>query len=72
MLPRAKAFSGFEPTKAAEQAFAEALTQANAKKEEVSLILATGSGMDMAPNSNGNVSMMGADAKAGVFLFPTS
>ncbi len=72
VVARTKAFSGFEPTKAAEQALVEALTQANAKKEEVSLILATGSGMDMAPNSNGNVSMMGADAKAGVFLFPTA
>jgi len=66
---KAKAFSGFEPTKAAEQAFAEALRSANGTKEEVSMILATGSGMDMAPYSAGNVSMMGADAKAGVFLF---
>ena len=37
VVARAKAFSGFEPTKAAEQAFAEALKEANAKKEEVSL-----------------------------------
>jgi benzoyl-CoA reductase subunit D len=69
---RAKGFSGFEPTKSAEQAFADALKAAQATKEEVNLILATGSGMDMAPNSAGNVSMMGADAKAGVFLFPTA
>ena len=72
VVARSKTFSGFEPTKAAEQAFAEALTQAKAKREEVSLVLATGSGMDMAPYSNGNVSMMGADAKAGVFLFPSA
>jgi benzoyl-CoA reductase subunit D len=72
VVARAKAFSGFEPTKAAEQAFAEALTEAKATCEEVSQVLATGSGMDMAPYSNGNVSMMGADAKAGVFLFPSA
>jgi benzoyl-CoA reductase subunit D len=69
---KAKAFSGFEPAKAAEQAFAQALQSANATKEEVSMVLATGSGMDMAPYAAGNVSMMGADAKAGVFLFPSA
>ena len=69
---KVKAFSGFEPTKAAAQAFDQALQLANAKKEEVSMILATGSGMDMAPYMAGNVSMMGADAKAGVFLFPSA
>jgi benzoyl-CoA reductase subunit D len=69
---RAKTFSGFEPTKAAEQAFNEALKKTNATKDQVSLVLATGSGMDMAPYSNGNVSMMGADAKAGVYLCPTA
>jgi benzoyl-CoA reductase subunit D len=69
---RAKTASGFEPAKAAEQAFDEALKAAQASKEEVTHILATGSGMDMAPNANGNVSMMGADARAGVFLFPSA
>jgi benzoyl-CoA reductase subunit D len=69
---RAKAFSGFEPTKSAEKAFDEALKSAKIAKEEVSQVLATGSGMDMAPYANGNVSMMGAVAKAGVFLFPSA
>ncbi len=72
VVARAKTFSGFEPTRAAEQAFIEALKTANAQKEEISFVLATGSGMAMAPYSNGNVSMMGADAKAGVFLFPNA
>jgi benzoyl-CoA reductase subunit D len=69
---RTKEFSGFEPTKAAEQAFAEALQTAGIQQGEVGLVLATGSGMDMAPYSNGNVSMMGADARAGVHLFPAA
>ncbi|MFB3890179.1 MAG: acyl-CoA dehydratase activase [Candidatus Bathyarchaeia archaeon] len=68
----AKAFSGFEPTKAAEQAFEEALKTASIAKSDVSLILATGSGMDMAPYGATTVSMMGAVARAGVFLFPTA
>jgi benzoyl-CoA reductase subunit D len=69
---RTKGFSGFEPTKAAEQAFNEALKTAQVTKEEVTQVLATGSGMDMAPNANGNVSMMGADAKAAFHLFPSA
>jgi benzoyl-CoA reductase subunit D len=69
---RAKEFSGFEPTKAAEQAYAQALQTAGLTKDQVNLTLATGSGMDMAPYSNGNVSMMGADARAGVQLFPSA
>ena len=68
---RAKTSSGFEPSKAAEQAYENVLKDARVAKGEVSLVLATGSGMDMAPYSKGNVSMMGADARAGVFLFPS-
>lgn len=69
---RAKAFAGFEPTKTAEQAFEEALRVAGVSRDNVSMILATGSGMEMAPYANGTVSMMGADAKAGVTLFPSA
>lgn len=69
---KAKAFSGFEPTKAAEQSFAQALKDAGANQNDVSYVLATGSGMEMAPYSNGTVSMMSADARAGVFLIPTA
>jgi benzoyl-CoA reductase subunit D len=69
---KGKAFSGFEPTKAAEQAFEQALKDAKISRAEVSQVLATGSGMEMAPKPDGTVSMMGADAKAGVYLFPTA
>ncbi|XES77413.1 MAG: acyl-CoA dehydratase activase [Candidatus Bathyarchaeia archaeon] len=72
VVARAKGFSGFEPTKAAEEVFVQALDAAKVAREEVSLVLSTGSGMDMAPYSNGTVSMMGADARAGVFLIPTA
>jgi benzoyl-CoA reductase subunit D len=72
VVARAKAFSGFEPTKSAEQAFKEALKFAGVSQAAVVQVLATGSGMDMAPFCNGTVSMMGADAKAGVFIFPSA
>jgi benzoyl-CoA reductase subunit D len=67
---RGKAFSGFDPSKAAEQVFGEALKEAKISISDVKHITATGSGMDLAPNSNSTISMMGADAQAGVYLFP--
>jgi benzoyl-CoA reductase subunit D len=70
VIARGKAFSGFDPTKAAEQAVQEALRKANLSISEVSGFAATGSGMEMAPYHARTVSMMGADAKAGTFLFP--
>jgi benzoyl-CoA reductase subunit D len=72
MVGRSKAFSGFDPAKAAEQTVGEALEQAGLSMSDVSHVTATGSGMEMAPNSNSTVSMMGADAKAGVHLFPNA
>jgi benzoyl-CoA reductase subunit D len=67
---RAQAISGFDPSKAAEQAVDEALKQVNLKLSDVACFAATGSAMDMAPYAARTASMMGADAKAGVFLFP--
>lgn len=72
VIARSKTFSGFEPAKAAEQAFEEALKTAKISKSDITHILATGSGMDMAPYANGTISMMSADAKAGVYLIPSA
>jgi len=70
VISRGKFFSGFDPTKAAEQAVGEALKKAKLSLSDVDHVTATGSGMDMAPQSNSTISMMGADAKAGVYFFP--
>ncbi len=70
VLSRSKASSGFDPAKTAEQAVAEALKKAKLTLKDVNHVTATGSGMDMAPYANSTVSMMGADAKASVHLFP--
>ena len=72
IVARSQEFSGFDPTKAAEQAVNKALKEANIKLTEVNHFSATGSAMDMAPFANSTVSMMGADAKAGVFLYPSA
>jgi benzoyl-CoA reductase subunit D len=70
VISRGKAFSGFDPAKAAEQAVNEALKKAKLSLSDVNHVTATGSGMEMAPCSNSTISMMGADAQAGVYLFP--
>ena len=70
VISRGKAFSGFDPAKAAEQVVNEALKKAKLSLSDLNHVTATGSGMEMAPCSNSTISMMGADAQAGVYLFP--
>lgn len=72
VVGRAWAFAGFDPTKAAEEAVNEALKQANLNLSDVQHFSATGSAASMAPYEHSTVSMMSADAKAGVFLIPTA
>jgi benzoyl-CoA reductase subunit D len=70
VLSRGQAFSGFDSAKAAEQVVSEALKKAQLSLKDVKHVTATGSGMEMAPYANSTISMMSADAKAGVHLFP--
>jgi len=65
-------FSGFEPTKAAEQAFEEALQSAKLSREDIQHVTATGAGVNMVPFSDSTISMMGADARAGAYFFPSA
>src|SRR4030066_801884 len=71
VVSRSKAFSGFDPSKSAEEACGEALKKAKLTSSDVDHVTATGSGMDMALSSDSTVSMMGADARGGVSLFPS-
>jgi benzoyl-CoA reductase subunit D len=70
IVGKGKEFSGFDPAKAAEEAIATALKEAKLTRSDVKHLTATGSGMELAPNKDSTISMMGADAKAGVRLFP--
>jgi len=72
ILSRNQNFSGFEPTKAAEQAFAEALQNAKLSREDIQHVTATGAGVEMTPFADSTISMMGADAKAGAYFFPSA
>jgi benzoyl-CoA reductase subunit D len=72
IIARSQQISGFEPTKAAEQAFQEALQNAKVSREDIEHITATGAGVKMAPFADSTVSMMGADARAGAYFFPSA
>ncbi len=69
-ISRSQEFSGFDPGKGAEQALNQALDKAKLLSNDLDHITATGSGMALAANANSTVSMMGADARAGIYLFP--
>jgi predicted CoA-substrate-specific enzyme activase len=69
ILSMEKDFSGFEPTKTAEQAFKEALKKAKISCSDIKHVAATGSGAEMAPHPDSTISMVGADARAGAHLF---
>jgi benzoyl-CoA reductase subunit D len=72
ILSRNQNFTGFEPTKAAEQAFKEALQNAKLSREDIQHVTATGSGVEMASFADSTVSMMGADAQAGAYFFSSA
>ena len=72
IISQSQNFSGFEPTKAAEQAFEEALQKANLNRTDIQHITATGAGVNMAPFSDSTISMMGADARAGAYFFSSA
>jgi benzoyl-CoA reductase subunit D len=71
VVSRIQVFSGFDPAKSAEQALLEALKQANMSRSDLSHVTSTGAGMGMTQIADSTVSMMGADAKAGVCLVPS-
>jgi benzoyl-CoA reductase subunit D len=72
IVAQAQKFAGFEPTKAAEQALKEALESAKLSREDIQHITATGASVNMATFADSTISMMGADAKAGAYFFPST
>lgn len=72
IIAQTQAFSGFEPTKAAQQALEEALKQANLTRPDIQHVTATGAAVNMAPDTDSTISMMGADAKAGAYYFSSA
>jgi len=72
ILSKGKAFCGFKPTEAAEEAFEEALTNGKLSRDEIQHVTATGAGVNLVSHFDSTISMMGADAQAGVYFFPSA
>lgn len=64
--------SGFEPRKAAEQALQEALERAGISSRDIEYVAATGVGVELAPRFDSKVSVVSADARAAVYLYPSA
>jgi len=52
--------------------FNETLQKAGLVRDNIERVVATGAGKDVAPHANDQISMMGADALGGAFLFPSA
>jgi len=64
--------SGFDQKTATEKVFNNALQKASLSRGDIDHIVATGAGKDSAPYANSEVSVVGADALGGNFLYPSA
>ena len=62
------AITGLDQTESANQAFKQALEQADLKLDEIETIVATGVGRDEAPHATEKITEVGAAAKGAIFL----
>jgi len=72
ILSKGIAPSGFDQKTAAEKIFNEVLKKAGLSPSDTDYTVATGAGKDIAPNANSEISVMGADALGGTFLYPSA
>jgi benzoyl-CoA reductase subunit D len=64
--------SGFDQKAAAEKVFNYVLRKSGLSRGDIDHVVATGAGKDLAPYANSEISMMGADALGGNFLYPSA
>jgi len=64
--------SGFDQKAAAEKLFNDVLRKAGSSRDDIAHVVATGAGKDLAPYANSEISMVGADALGGNFLYPSA
>ena len=72
ILSKGMILGGFDQKASAEKVFNETLQKAGLSRDNIEHVVATGAGKDVAPYANGEISMMGADALGGAFLFPSA
>jgi benzoyl-CoA reductase subunit D len=70
-LAKGLAPSGFDQKTAAEEIFNGVLRKASLSLDEIDHVVATGAGKDIAPYANSEISIVGADALGGNFLYPS-
>lgn len=71
ILAKGISLSGFDQKSAAEKVFNDVLRKAGLSSDDINYIVATGAGKDSAPYANSEISMVGADALGGNFLYPS-
>ena len=64
--------SGFDQKAAAEKVFNEVLRRSGLSRGDIDHVVATGAGKDLAPYAKSEISMVGADALGGNFLYPSA
>lgn len=72
VLSKGKAFCGFKPKEAAEEALKKALANGNLSLNEIQHVTATGAGVNLVSHFDSTISVVGADAQAGVYFFPSA
>jgi len=72
ILTRGLAPSGFDQKAAAEKVFNGVLRKAGLSRGDIDHVVVTGAGKDLAPYANSEVSVVGADALGGNFLYPSA
>ncbi|MDP2727446.1 MAG: acyl-CoA dehydratase activase [Dehalococcoidia bacterium] len=71
ILARGIASAGFETRQSADEAFKSALDKAGLTMKDVERVFSTGAGRKEAPYAKGDITEVGADAKAISFLYPS-
>jgi benzoyl-CoA reductase subunit D len=71
ILAKSRTPSGFDQKTAAEKVFNSVLRKAGLSRGDIDHVVATGAGKDLAPYANNEISMVGADALGGNFLYPS-
>ena len=72
ILAKGLAPSGFDQKASAEKVLNDALRKASLSLDDVNHIVATGAGKDVSPYANSEISIVGADALGGNFLYPSA
>lgn len=72
ILAKGLTLSGFDQKATAEEVFNDVLRESGLSRGDIDHVVATGAGKDLAPYAKSEISMVGADALGGNFLYPSA